>query len=43
MEVELRGRTHAVEVVPEVDLIQVHLEDPVLRILLLDPHRERDL
>ena len=43
VEIELCRRSDAVDVVPEVDLVQVHLQDLVLRVPLLDAHRQRDL
>ena len=43
LEVELRRRADAVDAVAEVDLVQVQLEDLVLRVLLLDPDRQRQL
>ena len=43
LEVELGGRADAVDAVAEVDLVQVQLEDLLLRVLLLDADREREL
>ena len=43
MEVEARGGADPVDVVPEEDLVQVELEDLVLRVVLLDALGERQL
>ena len=42
-EVALGGGLHAVALVPEVDAVQVHLEDLVLGVAVVDLIRERDL